>query len=181
MTTTPAAAESPSLPQPSQPQSKRAYESRDPNKRRDLELKVWQLRVRRYSFREIGHALGVPSSTAHWIYSQFEKRNDRSFKDLTARKVADELIGQAKQRVQSLNALYKDTNNDSIKLGAVNAMRAEMEHIKECAQSLGVLYREPERVESDALDIIAEELRKLVPRDQINALATSIRGLASLN
>lgn len=121
----------------------------DPSKRRVMELKVWQLRVRRYTWPEIGEALGVPRSTAQWLYACFEKRNDTLFMDLERGEVLREMLDAAKQRLQTLDALYRDAKQHNVKLSVINSMRAEMEHVKEMLHDFGdpELNRPPMKLE----------------------------------
>ena len=123
------------------------YARRSKQERRKLAMKVYELKIRGYSFAAIGQALGVPDSTATWLMREVSRVNDREFKDLTANAVAKDLFAGSQTRIQMLLALFRDTNNESVKLGCLNSIRAEHEQCVRHAQELGQLHKAPERHE----------------------------------
>ena len=136
------------------PKSKRAYTRRSRTDRRELTIKIWQLKLRGFSIAEIGHALRVPDSTVHYYLQEMRRLNDHEFKDLTSQEVARRLFEQSKMRVQMLLQLYRDTDNPSVKLGCLNSMRAEDEHVVTHGQTLGLIHKEPERYELNYMEIM---------------------------
>lgn len=151
----------------------------DPNKKRAMELKVWQLRVRRFTWPEIGAALSIPRTTAQYLFCEFERRNDHEWKDLAAKSIGDRLIAAAEQRLHTLDALYRDTKNDNVKLGAINSMRAEYVHIYETARGLGLIQGAPPTEELKGFSELVDAIRSLAPSSRILEYANRIRSFVS--
>lgn len=168
-------------PEPKAEPARRAYTRYDPNKKRVLELKIFQLRSQRFSFPEIGSYLGMDANTAKWWYHEYLKRNDRSFNDLAAKSLAQELISRSKQRLHTMDTLYRSTTNDNVKLGLLNADRLECEHILATAKDLNLVVDVPKSPEQTGLAEIAQAVRDLVPASKRHELANRIRSALARN
>lgn len=112
-----------------------------------------------YSQAEIAEKLGV-SLDAVEIYVK-ELRGE-FLKELASVPLQDFIatlmlsIGQRKRRAQNL---YASTTNDAVKLGALKLIAEEDDRVVKFLQSLGAVYKAPERISLD--DEFENELKEL--------------------
>lgn len=125
------------------------YSTRNRALKRKLADDAYLLRLRGATYAEIGLSLGIPENTIRYWLDEARRFNEAEFRQFTADRVAKQFWLSAKERTRHLWHIYNNAgNNLNVKIGAMKAIREEEQIMIETAQSLGLIFRAPVRIEA---------------------------------
>ncbi len=123
-------------------------------------MKVGELKIKGFSDHEISRALSIPYGTVYFFKRTYQRLEGGQWQQVAGQLTAQALVAASNQRRKHLWAIAQDKDAERTdKVSALQAIRREDEHVIVRLQELGLLPKEPERVEIQGKYIVEVEHR----------------------